>query len=198
MKTGMCAAAAVTLIGAAGAAQAGLEICNDTDAFQSVAIGYLGDDWTSEGWWLLEPGGCVDALPGDLQSRYYYYHAVADDMAFQGDGYSFCTLPDAFTIVGSEDCEARGYDSADFKEIDTGETALHHVERIALTDSVAVENDTPEQVPVPETVDEPPADDTAVMEEDMPAEDGPEEDIFDEDFFDDDDRGNARRGTSRG
>lgn len=194
MRSGMRAAAAVALIGAAGAAQAGLEICNDTDAFQSVAIGYLGNDWTSEGWWLLEPGGCVDALPGDLQSRYYYYHAVADDMAFQGDGYFFCTLPDAFTIVGSEDCEARGYDSADFKEIDTGETALHHVERIALTDSIAVEETTPG--PVPDSVDEPPTDDTAVTDGDM-SDDGPDEDIFDDDFFDDG-AGNPRRGTSRG
>lgn len=196
MKTGMCAAAAVALIGAAGAAQAGLEICNDTDAFQSVAIGYLGSDWTSEGWWLLEPGGCVDALPGDLQQRYYYYHAVADDMAFQGDGYSFCTLPDAFTIVGSEDCQARGYDSADFKEIDTGETALHHVERIALTDSIAVEDNAPDTGPVPDSVEQPPTDDTVVTDGDM-SDDGPDDDMSDDDFFDDG-ADNPRRGTSRG
>ena len=107
-------------IGMAGAAQAGLEICNDTGASQSVSIGYKGDeDWTSEGWWNIEPGDCMTPV-GELKNRYYYYRAEVDGGDFDGEDYFFCTTTEAYTIVGDTECDTRGYDREEFAEIDTG------------------------------------------------------------------------------
>ncbi|MCP3971474.1 MAG: DUF1036 domain-containing protein [Rhodobacteraceae bacterium] len=116
------------------AAQAGLEICNNTDQVQSVAIGYKGDtDWMSEGWWNIDPGECAVLVSGNLSKRYYYYHADSRDGGFRGQNFGFCTHDDAFEIVGDTDCGKRGYDEADFREIDTGETATSFT--LTLVDS---------------------------------------------------------------
>ncbi len=109
----------------AGAAEAGLEICNETDVLQSIAIGYKGDtDWTSEGWWNIEPGDCTLVVAGDLTKRYYYYFADSAAGTFRGQDYVFCLRDEEFAIVGDTECEARGYEDGDFREVDTGETAL--------------------------------------------------------------------------
>jgi uncharacterized membrane protein len=111
-------------LGCAGPAMAGLKICNDTGQEQSVAIGHLVDgSWTSEGWWNIEDGGCSDTVAGDLQNRYYYYRAEVPDGDFEDEGYVFCVIDDVFTIEGQDGCEARGYEEAGFRRIDTGPTA---------------------------------------------------------------------------
>lgn len=116
--------AGLLALGLAGTAEAGLEICNDTDQVQSIAIGYKGDtDWTSEGWWNLDPGACATLVEGDLKKRYYYYFADAPGREFKGQNYLFCVQDQPFTIVGDTGCEDRGFQSLDFREIDTGETA---------------------------------------------------------------------------
>ncbi|MDJ0626812.1 MAG: DUF1036 domain-containing protein [Rhodobacter sp.] len=108
----------------AGTAQAGLEICNETDLQQSVAIGYKGErDWTSEGWWNIDPGDCALVVDGDLTQRYYYYRAESEGREFQSQRYVFCTQSDVFTIVGDTSCEDRGFEAQEFREIDTGATA---------------------------------------------------------------------------
>lgn len=108
----------------AGGAQAGLEICNKTELLQSISIGYKGDtDWTSEGWWNIEPGECAQVVAGDLTKRFYYYYAESPGVTFESQNYEFCTSDEVFTIVGDTDCEKRGYDVERFREIDTGETA---------------------------------------------------------------------------
>lgn len=103
-------------------AAAGLQLCNGTDTRQSVAIGYKsGDIWVSEGWWNIEPGGCVTPVSGDLQLRYYYFRAEAKGHDFLDEDYAFCTQSAAFTIEGDENCAARGYEQKMFRQIDTGE-----------------------------------------------------------------------------
>ena len=122
MKAVMAGAVALALCPMA--AMAGLEICNGTGVPQSVSIGYKkGADWVSEGWWTIAPGACSEPVGGALTNRYYYYRATAAGQEFKGEGYAFCTQGDAYTIVGDSDCEARGYETADFAVIDTGETA---------------------------------------------------------------------------
>ncbi|MDJ0824787.1 MAG: DUF1036 domain-containing protein [Rhodobacter sp.] len=117
-------AGAAVLAALAAPALAGLEICNETDLQQSVAIGYKGDrDWTSEGWWNIDPGDCALVVDGDLKQRYYYYRAESDGREFQGQRYVFCTQTEVFTIVGDTDCEDRGFAAQEFREIDTGATA---------------------------------------------------------------------------
>ncbi len=114
-----------------GAASAGLEVCNQTSDEQSIAIGYQQDgQWISEGWWNIPAGDCKEPVKGDLKTRYYYLHASAAGRTYNGQGYSFCTQSDVFTIVGDENCAARGYDSTDFSQIDTGKTATHHTHTI--------------------------------------------------------------------
>ncbi|WP_425052249.1 DUF1036 domain-containing protein [Psychromarinibacter sp. S121] len=109
---------------AAGQAQAALKFCNETEHVQSVAIGYSGDrDWTSEGWWNIDPGDCATVVGGNLTKRYYYYRAEVNAGEFAGGTFNFCTTPDEFEIVGDTNCESRGYDTESFREIDTGETA---------------------------------------------------------------------------
>ncbi|KZY32181.1 hypothetical protein A3731_22575 [Roseovarius sp. HI0049] len=127
----MYAAGAVALAMWPVSAEAGLEICNGTGETRSVSIGYRqGGDWVSEGWWTIAPGACAEPVGGALTNRYYYYRATAAGQDFAGEGYSFCTLGDAYTIVGDSQCEARGYETADFAVIDTGETATSFSFRI--------------------------------------------------------------------
>jgi hypothetical protein len=57
---------------------------------------------------------------GDLQSRFYYLHAVDDIGGGAWDGQVFmCTRDETFTIFGVEDCLARGYERTGFFEVDT-------------------------------------------------------------------------------
>jgi uncharacterized membrane protein len=105
-------------------AHAGLEVCNQTNVNRWLAVGYhdeANDSWTSEGWWELEPGSCATPIEGDLTKQFYYYRAEDPNEEFEGEDYVFCTVDDAFTIVGDQDCEARGYETGNFREVDTGE-----------------------------------------------------------------------------
>lgn len=148
LRIGACA---LPLACAAGMARAELEICNDTGVSRDVAIGYsTGDDaWVSEGWWIVPTGECVTVTEGDLQQRYYYYRAVADAGAIGGE-YSFCVAQEVFTIEGDSDCEARGYITADFAEIDTGPTALNYTHRIGAEPEPEAEADDGERRSLPE------------------------------------------------
>jgi uncharacterized membrane protein len=111
-------------IGFATTAQAELQICNDTSSAQHVSIGYKGDtEWTSEGWWKIEPSKCATLVSGDLKKRYYYYRAEVGGGEFTGEDYYFCTHAKEYTIEGDQDCVARGYEREKFSEIDTGKTS---------------------------------------------------------------------------
>ena len=122
-KPDVSAADAVT-----GPTNSGLHICNRTDVDRNVAVGYTRNDvWTSEGWWTLEPGQCANPIDGNLTQRYYYVRAEDPDEYFDGEGYTFCAVDDAFTIVGDENCEDRGYETLSFSEIDTGPEAPGYV-----------------------------------------------------------------------
>lgn len=124
MRVKRVALAGVVAAWAGGPALAGLEICNGTDLRQSVAVGHMVEgEWTSEGWWNLDPGQCATPVGGDLANRYYYYRAEARGVAFADEGVFFCTDDGAFTIAGQGDCGARGYARAGFRKIDTGPRA---------------------------------------------------------------------------
>ena len=116
--------AATLSLGLAFPAHANLKICNDTRELQSVALGFKGEtDWNSKGWWNIQPGDCATVVTGDLTKRYYYYFADSDGGGFRGQNYAFCTSDTVFEIEGDTDCKKRGFQSEDFREIDTGETA---------------------------------------------------------------------------
>ncbi len=75
------------------AARAELKFCNHTKEQVSVAIGFSSPgsgQWTSEGWWTIDPNDCKVPIGGVLKNRYYYYYADSDSNKWDGD-YIFCT-----------------------------------------------------------------------------------------------------------
>jgi uncharacterized membrane protein len=108
---------------AAAPAMADLRLCNMTPSRVGVSLGYRDPQgWITEGWWNLNARACETLLKGPLAARFYYVHAVDYDRGGEWSGRSFmCTRDREFTIRGSEDCLARGYDRSGFFEVDTGE-----------------------------------------------------------------------------
>jgi uncharacterized membrane protein len=115
----MTAAAALAPMPAA----ADFRICNITKSRIGVAIGYKdGDGWATEGWWNLTGGNCETLLRGPLAARFYYVYAVDYDLGGEWSGQAvMCTRDKEFTIRGTQDCLARGFDRTGFFEVDTGE-----------------------------------------------------------------------------
>jgi uncharacterized membrane protein len=148
----MVMACALGLFVAPGIARAGLEICNDTQARQTVAIGYKqGDDWVSEGWWNIDPGACSTPVSGDLKNRYYYYLSKSSGWEFMDGNIAFCTESDVFTIVGDQDCAQRGYEKSLFRKIDTGKTARQFTHNLAAFTKPITPEHTPAQPQAPGT-----------------------------------------------
>ena len=111
---------------------AGIEVCNDTDYTQSLSFGYEGaEGWTSEGWWVVEPAACVTPSLDGERHPFLYYRAEVDGGDFTGQSYFFCTTPDAYTIVGDSDCEARGYAREDFREVNIGTEGMFTLSLVA-------------------------------------------------------------------
>ena len=126
--------AAVALAWTALPAAADFRICNGTKSCVGVALGYKDNEgWTTEGWWNLPSGNCETLLRGTLGARYYYVYAVNYDRGGEWSGQAFmCTRDKEFTIRGTADCLARGFDRTGFFEIDTGEQPAWTVQ---LTDA---------------------------------------------------------------
>jgi len=122
-------------------AAADFRICNNTGSRVGVALGYKdSEQWTTEGWWNLSARTCETILRGTLAARYYYVYAVDYDRSGEWAGRAYmCTREKEFTIRGTEDCLARGYDRTGFFEVDTAEQPSWTVQ---LTDSA---DQTPQQ-----------------------------------------------------
>ncbi|MBA4790771.1 MAG: DUF1036 domain-containing protein, partial [Rhizobiales bacterium] len=125
VRAGLCAlalgAGLVPLVPAL--ALADFRLCNRTQSRVGVAVGYKENDvWTSEGWWNIAANTCETLLRGDLVARFYYLYAVDYDQGGEWSGRAFlCTRDKEFTIRGTEDCLARGFDRTGFLEVDTKE-----------------------------------------------------------------------------
>jgi uncharacterized membrane protein len=104
-------------------AAADFRICNVTKSRVGVALGYKdGEGWATEGWWNLTGGNCETLLRGNLAARFYYIYAVDYDRGGEWSGQAFmCTRDKEFTIRGTGDCLARGFERTGFFEVDTGE-----------------------------------------------------------------------------
>ncbi len=120
--TFVLAALAASFAGASPAA-ADFRLCNNTSSRVGVAIGYKDQEgWATEGWWNLAPRSCETLMRGTLVARYYYIYAVDYDRGGEWSGQAFmCTRDKEFTVRGTDDCLARGYDRTGFFEVDTGE-----------------------------------------------------------------------------
>lgn len=115
----------VTLVMAlgTGTAAADFRLCNNTGSRVGVALGYKGPEgWTTEGWWNLSARTCETLLRGTLVARYYYIYAIDYDRGGEWSGHAYmCTRDREFTVRGTRDCLARGYDRTGFFEVDTRE-----------------------------------------------------------------------------
>jgi uncharacterized membrane protein len=104
-------------------AAADFRLCNNTGSRVGVSLGYKENEgWTTEGWWNLSARTCETLLRGALVARFYYVYAVDYDHGGEWSGQAFmCTREKEFTIRGTTDCLARGFDRTGFFEVDTGE-----------------------------------------------------------------------------
>ena len=108
----------------ATSALADFHLCNNTGSRVGIAIGYKDADggWATEGWWNLAARSCETLLKGTLIARFYYIYAIDYDRGGEWAGHAYmCTRDKEFTIRGTEDCLARGFDRTGFFEVDTGE-----------------------------------------------------------------------------
>jgi uncharacterized membrane protein len=128
----------------ASPASADFRLCNNTSSRVGIALGYKdAEGWTTEGWWNISSRSCETLLRGTLVARYYYIYAIDYDRGGEWSGQAFmCSRDKEFTIRGTEDCLARGYDRTGYFEVDTGEQRAWTVQ---LTDA----NEQPAQQRLP-------------------------------------------------
>lgn len=137
-------------------ARADFRLCNNTGNRIGVAVGYKENEgWTTEGWWNLAARSCETVLRGSLVARFYYIYALDYDRGGEWSGQAFmCTREKEFTIRGTEDCLARGYDRTGFFEVDTGDQPSWTVQLTESADQVPMQ---PLQSRVPMLQQTPPA-----------------------------------------
>ena len=115
-------ALALTCLWSSSAA-ADFRLCNNTSSRVGIALGYKdAEGWTTEGWWNVSSRTCETLLRGTLVARFYYIYALDYDRGGEWSGQAFmCSRDKEFTIKGTENCLARGFDRTGFFEVDTGE-----------------------------------------------------------------------------
>lgn len=125
-------------------ARADFRLCNNTSSRVGIALGYKdAEGWTTEGWWNISSRSCETLLKGTLVARFYYIYALDYDRGGEWSGQAFmCSRDKEFTIKGTENCLARGFDRTGFFEVDTGDQRAWTVQ---LTDA----NEQPAQQRVP-------------------------------------------------
>jgi len=125
-------------------AAADFRLCNNTASRVVIALGYKdAEGWTTEGWWNVSSRSCETLLKGALVARFYYIYALDYDRGGEWSGQAFmCSRDKEFTIKGTENCLARGFDRTGYFEVDTGEQRAWTVQ---LTDA----NEQPAQQKVP-------------------------------------------------
>ena len=140
--TGTVTLAAALLTASAHPALADFRLCNNTGSRVGVSIGYKdAEGWTTEGWWNISARSCDTLLRGALVARFYYIYAVDYDRGGEWSGHAYmCSREKEFTIRGTENCLARGYDRTGFFEVDTTEQRSWTVQ---LTDSAEQTPDRP-------------------------------------------------------
>ncbi len=138
-------------------ALADFRLCNNTSGKVGISLGYKdGDGWVTEGWWNLGPRSCETLLRGNLVARFYYVYAIDYDRGGEWSGKAFmCTREKEYTIRGTEDCLARGFDRTGFFEVDTGEQRSWTVQLTETSDQTPLTPGTP-SVTLPQTGTRPP------------------------------------------
>lgn len=121
--------AVLTLSWGGAPAHAEFRVCNQSLNLVNVAVGLsLNGVFKIEGWWTVPANNCVATIKEDLQSQYVYVYvlSVTGEEFLKGE-FDMCMKPEKFTYIrekGAEwNCWAKGFQSARFAEVDTGERA---------------------------------------------------------------------------
>src|ERR671921_597763 len=133
-------------------AAADFRLCNNTSSRVGIALGYKdAEGWTTEGWWNVSSRSCETLLRGTLVARYYYIYARDYDRGGEWSGQAFmCSRDKEFTIKGTENCLARGFDRTGFFEVDTGEQRAWTVQLTETSDQTPLTPGIP-SVTLPQT-----------------------------------------------
>jgi len=130
-------------------ALADFRLCNNTGSRVGVALGYKDSEgWITEGWWNISARSCDTLLRGTLIARYYYIYAVDYDLGGEWAGQAYmCSREKEFTIRGTDNCLARGFDRTGFFEVDTIEQRSWTVQLTESADQPA-DSTTPSRTPL--------------------------------------------------
>ena len=144
---------ALGLLASAAPAAADFRVCNQTPSRVGIAVGYKENEgWTTEGWWNIAARSCETVLRGSLVARFYYIYAVDYDRGGEWSGQAFmCTREKEFTIRGTDDCLARGYDRTGFFEVDTGDQPSWTVQLTESADQAPMQQPLQSRVPMLQT-----------------------------------------------
>ena len=128
-----------------GSAAADFRLCNNTSSRVGIALGYKdAEGWTTEGWWNVSSRSCETLLRGTLVARFYYIYALDYDRGGEWSGQAFmCSRDKEFTIKGTENCLARGFDRTGFFEVDTGEQRAWTVQLTEANEQPAAQQRVP-------------------------------------------------------
>jgi uncharacterized membrane protein len=111
----------------------GLDICNDSTSRVYGAIAVQTDgNWTSRGWWPVEPGTCVKPYDRSLigsQAHVFALQEAADengetapDRRLRSETVTptqFCIAESRFAALGQENCLEQGYAAVAFRPVPT-------------------------------------------------------------------------------
>ena len=111
----------------------GLDICNDSSTRIFGAVAYqAGNNWSSRGWWSIDPKSCVKPIDTSLIDTQTHVFALQE--TFKEDGSDgpdkrlrsetvtpspFCIAESRFSALGRENCQDKGYSAANFRPIPT-------------------------------------------------------------------------------
>jgi len=109
----------------------GLDVCNDGTSGMFAAIATQQDgNWTSRGWWPVEPGACVKPYDRSLigtQTHVFALQEAADedgqpapDRRLRSETVTpaqFCIAESRFSALGRENCLEQGYAAVGFRPI---------------------------------------------------------------------------------
>ena len=124
--------------------EVGFEVCNKSDTRIFTAIGLQEDgNWTSRGWWAVDPENCVRPLTQSLQGLDAHYYALKVKPLPQSESTDlgtqttqdpnedlrlrsvatipaqFCIAEAQFSALGREMCLEGGYSIANFRPLPT-------------------------------------------------------------------------------
>ena len=106
--------------------KADYNVCNKDTKIAYVAIGLNENNkWVTQGWYNLEPGECKIIISGALNKFYYIFAKDPDGVPWSGKTTMCINSKERFRIEGYEDCLARGWEQAQFFQVDTNNKADH-------------------------------------------------------------------------